>query len=259
MVLLPPLALAGSIGSTMGAVPRNDTIYMFASGEIYPEQPSITSKTGESVFMYGERALISAPRDEVDGVNSAGRAFIYKHAGKDENGTYIWSLEATLQPPVLESNAKFSEGGGVLLDDECFICAESYGTKGSVFVFRRSAETGNWEFHQQLTIDGGGYVPFFGNRVDFDDGVLVVGSYGHDCGVPFSMAGMIFTFGKNESGYWEQMHNISLANPASSYYIGSTFSASGGFLFIGDDYQSDVCKYISWETKFVSNLTQNEH
>eukprot|EP01028_Stygiella_incarcerata_P002052 TRINITY_DN1381_c0_g1_i1.p1 TRINITY_DN1381_c0_g1~~TRINITY_DN1381_c0_g1_i1.p1 ORF type:complete len:1050 (+),score=221.53 TRINITY_DN1381_c0_g1_i1:54-3203(+) len=237
------VAHVGPVDSSLGAAPQNDTIYMIPVGEIGPEQPSVRSMTGESVFITGERALVSAPKDTVDGEGNAGRAFIYKQTGKNENGTYIWSLEAILQPPVAEGYARFSEGGGVLLDDECFICAEAYGPKGSVFVFRRSGE--NWEFHQQLTIEGGGYVPFFGSRVDYDDGVLIVGSYGHDCGIPFSMAGMIFTFAKNASGYWEQRHNISLADPASTYYIGSTFSASDGFLFVGDDYQSDVSLFRS--------------
>lgn len=143
-------ALVGAPNRQVGGV-QSGAAYLFSrvtsrwsqEAQLVPSSPADLDEFGASVALSGngERALVGAPRDDVDGNRDVGSAWIYSRASTG------WALEATLAPAGSPTLARFATAVALSQDGATAAIGapgNPSGTPpvpGSVTMWRRSAST----------------------------------------------------------------------------------------------------------------------
>lgn len=120
---------------------------------------------GEAVDLAGDVAVASAPYDDDVAMNS-GAGYVFRHVGG------VWLEEAKLLPPGAGSGARF---GGVATDGSVALLGAAEGPAASrVHVFRE--QVGTWPLETSLTRPDAPLGQGFGDDIDVEGGVIVVGA-----------------------------------------------------------------------------------
>ena len=128
-----------------------------------PEPASFVDRFGEAVALSPEYAAVGATGRLIGG-RSVGGVFVYDRSNLE-------APPAAIVPPdpTLRDGAEF--GAVLALENDILVCSAP--EEERVFVFRREAEGGEWAFLQELRPRGSS--SGFGNALDLDGGILVVG------------------------------------------------------------------------------------
>jgi hypothetical protein len=159
---------------------RSGSSYVFTrSGTTWTQQTKLLASDGDagdnfgiSASMEGDTALIAAPNDDDNGLNS-GSAYIFTCT--DE----VWTEQQKLLATDGAAGDMFGwwsvslSGTGALIGS---MRDDDYGTSsGSAYIFRRTGTT--WAQEAKLLASDGEAEDYFGYAVSLDDNIALVGAY----------------------------------------------------------------------------------
>ena len=236
--LMVPAApeLSAAAGDTEVALswpdPGNDTIEKYQVWQhteiaklVDSGGAAVNDEFGSSVAVDGNTAVIGAPNDASDGVRG-GAAFVVTR----DLISGAWSDPAKLSPGGLEGNDNF--GISVALDGNTLVvgASGSMGTAGSVYVYTRASQAGDWSQAAKLVPAGVGANDEFGHSVAVDGVTVVAGARLKDDGtVADAGAAYVFTEPDNGWGGWGELNddgkaaltaNLTAAVPEANDYFG---------------------------------------
>ncbi len=180
---------------------------------------------GESVSVFGDKALVGAPQDQDNGLFS-GSAYVFDGAGG------VWVEAAKL----LASDGGPSDyfGGSVSLDgDTALVGAVQVGLlttgRGAAYVFRRSG--GHWTGEGTLRADDGDYADMFGSSVVVRGDVALVGAVGH-AHMGGTGTGAAYRF-ERHLGHWRLRSELLATDREPVDFFGGAISIEAGHTLIG--------------------------
>jgi len=175
--------------------------YVFIrQGAHWIQQAKLLSDDGQSTDIFGVRvaldgdvALISARRDDLEGVGvDAGSAYVFERTGSN------WKQTTKLTAPDAKADDRFGRSvaisGNTLLIG-AMLHDETAENAGAAYVYRRNAD--DWIFSHQLTADDGASQDRFGWAVALDGETALIAANGHDAGG--ADAGAVYLFNHQEA------------------------------------------------------------
>ncbi|MGL4632161.1 MAG: hypothetical protein ACRCVT_13235 [Leadbetterella sp.] len=190
---------------------------------------------GVSVSISGDYAIVGAYGDDEEGLIDNGSASIYKRNSNTGN----WNFQAKLTNPLASSNDYFGYSVciageyaiiGAYTDDE-----EGLLDCGSASIFKRNANTGNWDFQTKLTNFSALNNDNYGYSVSISSDYAIVG-VPNDDEYGLTNNGSANIYKRNPgSGAWN--HKVKLTNfGAEAFdYFGWSVSISGDYAIVGAD------------------------
>ena len=190
--------------------------YIFTRlGRTWTQQARLTAADGTpranfgvSVALDGDTALIGAPYDDDQGVNS-GAVYVFTRS----DGAWTQQAKLTAADGALGDNF----GGSVALDGNTAVISayfdDDHGeSSGSVYVFTRS--NGTWTQQAKVTAADGAAGAYFGGSVALDgDTALILAGYDDDQG---ARSGAVYVFTRSD-GTWTQQAKLTAADGAAGY------------------------------------------
>ena len=195
-----------------------------ASQTITPSQPP-TSQFGNSVAIYGDMAVVGAPRYD-------GRGAVYTYvrqnctSGPNAGKPECWSAQATIQPGDVASNDRFGEAVS-LFGSTLAVGASGAGTSnGAVYLFQQYGTS--WS--QQVKLMPAGPNSKFGAAVDISGDTVVIGAPGGNAAYIFVRNGATWSqqWARGDSGGF----GTSVALDGDTAIIGAPNVAGGGAAFV---------------------------
>ena len=188
----------------------NGAVYVFTrDGNAWSQQAKLLAPDkasgdlfGWSVAVDGDTAVIGAVREDSDGFEDNGAAYIFTRSGG------AWSFQAKL---LADDKARWDSFGNAVAvsGDTVAIGAPDHSTPtvpyaGVVYVFTREGES--WNQAVQLHALDMRYADSFGFSVDLEGNVAVIGA--PDKASPFSSSGAAYVFTRDGSGNWSQQAQL---------------------------------------------------
>jgi hypothetical protein len=206
----------------------------FRDGSSWTEQAKLVASDGAdndyfgyTVSISGDYAIVGAPYDDINGVNS-GSAYIFYRSGTS------WTEQVKL---MASDGAAWDEfGWSVGISGDYAIVGAYYdddkGTdSGSAYIFSRSGTS--WSEQAKLTAGDGVASDVFGISVGISGDYAIVGA----CGVD-GMKGSAYIFNRNDTIWTEQAKLIASDNTAGDCFGFST-SISGDYAIAGARFDDD--------------------
>jgi hypothetical protein len=167
--------------------------YTTSETRLESQTPDQDAAFGQALHIDGDQAIVGEPEDGKYGFN-AGAAWMHTF-----NGT-TWDVI-----PLLHTGLKAGDRFGtdvVVSGDWAVVGARSAnGNQGAVYVFERNQGGPNqWGFVHELTNPAAGPFDRFGQSVDLEDGLLVVGAYLTNMG-NLSNTGAAYVYEVSGSGF----------------------------------------------------------
>lgn len=212
------------VGQNAGAV----YVYEEAGGvwllsqKLTPSDAPVDADFGETVDVSGEWLLVGARRKEVEGVDGAGGAYVFRRLGA------TWIEHSILEPddPGLANffgSAVAIESGRLLVgapqDDDVGNQA------GSVYAY--SLQGPFWMFDEEFVASGVAATDQFGGSVSLDGGDAVIGSWFDD--TVGTNAGAFYLYEHGASG-WEQGQKIVVEGSSA---LGQSVALESGIALLG--------------------------
>ena len=195
--------------------------------KIVSDDLSASDFFGNSVSLYGDRALVGAVQDDDFG-DASGSAYIFEFDGQD------WTQTAKLKP----FDGAFRDFFGVSVSlgaDRALV--GSYNdddfapNSGAAYVFDYT-EIGTWLEMGKLRADDGAEDDLFGYSVSLSGDRALVGAYGNDDNGSFSGSAYIFEF-DNLTWTWSQTMKLNASDGTANDFFGYTVSLSGDYALVG--------------------------
>ena len=242
-------ALVGAPGAGGGNGPGAAYVFAFdgaqpdgqqwaLEAELTADDLTLAARFGSAVSLDGDRALIGAFADNVDG-RFSGTAYVFAFDGAS------WGEQAKLSDPDFADG--FSRGGVALRGDRALVGASGQaGTSqfGAAYVFAFDAaqpDGQQWALEAELTAGDPDAPAEFGSSVAFDGSRALVGALGADGATVGSGAAYVFAFdGSKPAGQrWSQEAKLAAADGAISDVFGTSVSLSGDRALVGADGDDD--------------------
>ena len=203
--------------------------YVFRyDGSTWVEEQKLLASDGQSgdvlgsfMTMKGDLAIIGAPDDDDNGINS-GSAYVFRFDGS------MWVEEQKLTPADGQERDNF--GSSMSVDGDV-ACVGSTGdddggsSTGSAYVFRFDGST--WVEEQKLTASDASDFALFGGSVAVDNDVAWVAAPNAD-----SLAGAVYEF-SFDGAAWVEDEKLTASDAAPGSFFGRPISLDGGTLMIG--------------------------
>jgi len=246
--------LVGAPGATDGMTGSIGAFYVFEFNgsdwqeveKLHASDKAAYDSFGNAVSLHGDRALISAHRND-DAGSSSGSAYVFEFDGND------WAESAKLTASDAEAGDSF--GFSVALEaNTAFVSAHldhsvSEADLGTVYVF--NLVNGDWIESQALrgsdTVDG----DQFGYHISSDNNQLIVGAPRHDAGS--NNSGAAYVFQSTGGSVWLETVQLVADDGVGSDYFGWSVGISGNRTLIGafgndDDGASSGSAYAFYES-----------
>jgi FG-GAP repeat/Putative Ig domain len=171
---------------------------------------------GAAVAISGHRAIVGAPRNDINGDAGQGAAYIFVRSGG------VWTQEARLKAPLGTLGDFF--GGSVDISGDTAIVGAYLDdsvtnvNQGAVYVFTRSADV--WTQQDKLKADDGGANDFFGFSVAIDGDTAIIGAHLNDSSANGNQ-GAAYVF-KRADETWTQTQKLTASDAA----VGDLFGFS---------------------------------
>ncbi|MFW6084409.1 MAG: choice-of-anchor B family protein, partial [Gemmatimonadota bacterium] len=210
------LISAWAADDTTGAVyayRRGDDGTFGPAGRLAPEDGSVDkARFGTRLTVAGDLALIGAPWAE----GQAGAAYLFRA------GDSGWTEEAMLETRAVEDGDRF--GSSLLLHEGTAFVGTERANRfvGSVWVFERDEESGEWDESYALQPFDAVQQTRFGMNMRAVDGELWVGAMGVN-----GFSGAIYRFVRGEDGGWAASKKLSADDLQSSDVFGMRFDVEG--------------------------------
>ena len=212
------LAIVGSPNDDIGLIQNQGSAYIFkraAAGTWAQESKFVITGTdaaaeedfGWSVSIYGDRALVSAPFDDISGILNRGSAYTFKRAT-----TGIWTLEAKLVASDGAADDYF--GYSVCIFNNQVIVGAPYDDivsaldRGSAYIFQLSG-TSVWTQEAKIVGSDGVASDFFGAAVALQVNLAIATSPNDDATAQggtttFANIGSAYLFAQTGTSTWTQ-------------------------------------------------------
>lgn len=173
-------ALIGAPGARNSGMFNSGAGFVFdRSGAVWSQtsrlaatDPAPNDRTGASLALDGDTAVLGAPDDDVDGRSDQGSALVFVRSGD------AWTQQTRLVAP--DGATSDNAGIAVALSGDTALLGipdATIGTtpeQGAVRVFRRSGNT--WSAQQKLVASDGANYDTFGTTLAFDGDVALIGT-----------------------------------------------------------------------------------
>ena len=182
---------------------------------------------GAAVAISGHRAIIGAPRNDINGDAGQGAAYIFVRSGGN------WTQEARLRSPLGTVGDFF--GGSVDISGDTAIVGAylddsvANANQGAVYVFTRSA--GVWSQQDKLKADDGGANDFFGFSVAIDGDTAIIGAHLNDSNVNANQ-GAAYVFTRTDET-WTQTQKLVASDAAGGDLFGFSVALDAETAVIG--------------------------
>lgn len=183
-----------------------------------------TDMFGVAVDIAGDTAIIGAQKDDDQG-NNAGAAYVFRFDGSS------WVEVQKLVPH--DGSAWDAFGSTVAISDDFIMVGaldddQGYNS-GSVYLF--AADGDGWQFEDKLMPADGSASALFGNAVDIDGDLAVIGARAdYELGTPTGAA-YIFRF---DGQTWGEEQKLHASDAGVDNLFGSSVAIKGNLAVIGD-------------------------
>ena len=191
---------------------------------------------GRSVHVDGDFAIVGADRDDVDGTNDAGSAYIFQRSGGA--WTQVAKLTAADKTQADYFGVSVSISGDNAIVGSHYEDPDGRSNAGSAYIFVKPG--GGWADMTEtakLSASDKEESDYFGKIVSISGDNAIVGAYREDAGGT-SDAGSAYIFVKPGGG-WEDMTEtakLTASDKAASDYFGYSVSISGDNAIVGAHY-----------------------
>lgn len=187
---------------------------------------------GQEVSIFGDYAVVGAPRDDASG-NNSGAAYVYHRVGD------TWVQQAKLTAPDAAA-ADFFGISVVIHQDRVVVGSIFDDTKkgsnsGSAYVFRRDGET--WTFEAKLMAADGTSNDWFGTDVAMHGETIVVGA--SMAGATSFTPGAAYVYQFNGST-WAQVAKLTASDGGDDDFFGTGVSISGDTIVVGAPWKDEA-------------------
>ncbi len=110
---------------------------------------------------------------------------------------------------------------------------------GAAYIFRRNADSGQWQEVQKIVPSDRAAEDNFGTSVAISGDYVVVGAYKRDEGENLHQCGAVYLFEKEEDGHWVEKQKLLASDPDSLDYFGISVGCSQSNLIVGAAYKID--------------------
>lgn len=198
--------------------------------KLAPSDPEDWGKFGISVAIDGNTVIIGAEGTEYAGEN-IGSAYIFTFDGND------WSQQATLLPADTTDDGAF--GNSVAIDGNVVVAGDPeddvYGTSsGSAYAFR--FEGSSWIQKTKLIPPSGNNYDWFGDDVDIDGDVIVVGAWAADHNGIASGTATVFRFNGSN---WLYEATLTASDAFSGQYFGESVAVDQNVIVVGAEHDNE--------------------
>ena len=200
--------------------------------QLAPSDPG--ADFGKSVSVCGNRLLVGAPRDYIDGIPYVGSANVFRREGME------WVEVARLTAADGEAFDRFGDAVSIG-DDYAVIGAtaarDPFGvSSGAAYVYHRDGAIWGEEavlVPSELDAEAGDH---FGYSVSISGDRIAVGApdHQHSLGPVNTDAGTVYVFRREESGWVEEAELVP-SDPQDTRYFGRSVSLYGDVLLVGDE------------------------
>lgn len=194
---------------------------------------------GKSVAVSGDTAVVGSDLDDVGANGNQGSVYIFE---RNLGGAGNWG---ELRKVVASDGATTDQfGEAVAIDGDTLIVGAftddvaSNNNQGSAYIFERNTGgANNWGQVKKLVASDGAGADLFGNTVDVDGDVVIVGSV-HDQVGSNDYQGSAYFFRQNTGGAdnWGEERKIIAADGEAQDYFGIDVAISGETSIVGANY-----------------------
>lgn len=232
--------------------------------KLLPSDGASVDKTGTSVSLSGDWAILGSPYDD-DRTSNAGAAYFYRWNGSS------WVHFQKIYAADAGADDRFGHAVGVsgnVAIIGAFYDDDRGSNSGSAYIFRYNGSS--WVQEQKLLAADGAAGDSFGFAVGLSGSNAIVGAYGDDDKGVNSGAAYIFQF---NGSAWSSGAKIAASDGAAADYFGLSVAISGQYAVVGADLDDSIAAnagsaYIfrlgtsGWvqDTKLVpSNILADDH
>lgn len=189
---------------------------------------NIWQEFGASVDIAGDRIAVGAPLGG-DPNAPIGQAFVFLRSGS------AWNLEAALTRAAGDADPNEAFGSAVATDGDLACVgadmdSDTQHNRGAAYIFRRSGSA--WTREAKLTASDGGVEHRFGNAVDIQGDVALIGAYSYDAPGPVYNAGAAYVF-RRVAGVWTQEARLTAPTLVTDASFGISVALDGDRALIG--------------------------
>ena len=241
------LVIVGSPNDDIGLIENQGSAYVFkrATSGIWAQESKfvITGSDaaaeedfGWSVSIYGDRALVSAPFDDISSVLNRGSAYTFKRSTAG-----VWTLEAKLVPSDGATNDFF--GYSLCLFNNQIIASSPYddiasaADRGSAYIFQLSG-TSTWTQEAKIVGSDGVASDFFGAAVALQGNLAIATSPNDDAtaqggSTTFNNIGSAYLFTQTGTSTWTQEARFTGSDGLADKFFGISANIYGERAIIG--------------------------
>jgi len=211
-------------GSGAAYIFRRDGAVWIQQAKLTPSDGAPADGFGYSVSISGEFALVGAPFDDDDGVDS-GSAYIFIRDGG------MWTQQAKLKAADGAAEDRF--GTSVSIAGEYALVGtpgddDNGSDSGSAYVFQRDVT--NWSGQAKLTAGDGAAEDRLGESVSLSDTYALLGAPGDDDNGSGSGAAYVF---KRDVADWNEEAKLTADDGAAEDLLGASVALSGAYALAG--------------------------
>lgn len=213
--------------------------------QLVASDPVYNAIFGRDVFIYGNYAIVGAPRNNTDPTggnikDEAGAAYILY---RNEDGT--WSEIQKIVASDREEGEAFGYAVsmsnnyaiiGAYREDEDANGGDSIYFAGAAYIFEQD-DKGLWQEVQKIVASDREYLDIFGYRVSISGGYAIVGACFEDddsTGQNFmDRAGSAYIFERESSGNWTEVKKLVASDRTAIDQFGFSVSISGDYAIVG--------------------------
>lgn len=195
--------------------------------------PSSGDDFGMSVDIHNDRIIVGASQGDSPTVDNTGAAYVYVRSGE------TWAEEAKFAPEDGAATDNF--GRSVAISDD-YAAVGAYfhdgptgPNSGAVYIYQRMV--GGWSLHQKLTPEVASTAILFGQTVDIEPRIVLVGAPLDNPTGGSSGSAYVYTI-EEGGGTWSQSQKLTASDGASGARFGSAVKLAGEFAIIGATQQT---------------------
>jgi len=223
---------------------KEEGVWVFKQ-KLVQEHRWFSDQFGVMASIENEYAVVGIRREDLDDPNDpnsnrssdVGAAIIYK---RDVDG--IWKEHQLIHGGDERKTgeqfgfpAKIKDGViliGALKTDK-WQDGEYLANIGSVYVFEKDEQTGQWVKVKKIIASDAVGQDQFGKMVDIHNGNLVVGANQHEPNGVGTWVGAAYVYSKDENGEWVERQKLEASNKKNGAQFGESVAISGDYIFVG--------------------------
>ncbi|MBK9256679.1 MAG: FG-GAP repeat protein [Saprospiraceae bacterium] len=228
----------------------NTDVWEFMTN-IYNSNPEADNNFGTSVAISAEYAIVGAPRDTENGINTTGSATIFKYNSMTNTWQFQGKLINNSASPLDGFGSSVSLSGDYIVIGSPFDDEGGFFDNGSASIFKRNSNTNVWDFQVKLIgVSGLSHLENFGSSVSISGDYVVVGSE-NDNFSGLTSAGSATIFKRNPvTGVWGAQKTLTKVNPENYDFYGKSVTISGDYVIISSPF-ADVNGIENAGTVFI--------